>query len=239
MSILSTLKSLPGNMYQQLLQKKVAKIFTISAIIIYWTAFFSSILLVILIGENYYSPVFHYISDLGSLKFSPFPIIFDIGCIFAGLFSFPISIYVYHSLRIKTKPYVENNHLLQTNLNLILISGFLGNIGFMGVGLFSVDRNFFNVHFIFFITLFAGYYFLAFLVGTLYIFFKIKINKFVALYGFFSSIFVFIISVVLLLFSIEWILFEWIANFIMVSWLYPFLYNVLSKSPRYLKTMKN
>jgi preprotein translocase subunit YajC len=229
MSILYSIQTSFIHLYQKVSQKKIAKIFTISAITVYWTAFISSFLIIRLIANVNFTPLSHLISDLGSAVYSPFPLLFDIGCIFAGLFSFPITLYIYRYLKKKSQQHPEENESIKI-INLItLIAGILGDIGFVGIGFFSIDRNFFEIHFIFAAFLFIGYYLSAFLIGALYIFFKLDLNKYVAAYGFFLTIAISFSAFMLYLLQIGSILFEWIADFALLFWLYTFLYTIFRK----------
>lgn len=222
------------NIYQKLTKKKVVRILAIIAAGIYWFSFVLSLFLIGLYGINPFSPLVNLISDLGSNAYSPIPYLFDIACIWAGFLSIPISLYIFRYLRKKTNPEIDNGRKSQKRFKLInlfiLISGILGDIGFIGIGIFSIDRNPYNIHFLFASFLFVGYYISAFLIGILYLLFDIKINRFIALYGFLASIITFIIVLILGLFQIYLVIFEWIADFILISWLYSFLFSILRKS---------
>ncbi|MBD3212033.1 MAG: hypothetical protein GF311_05425 [Candidatus Lokiarchaeota archaeon] len=148
---------------------------------------------------------------------------------FAGVFSFPISLYIFRYLKKKSQRHLEENKLIKTINITILVAGILGDIGFVGIGFFSIDRNFFQIHFIFAGFLFIGYYLSAFLIGSLYIFFKIDLNKYVATYGFLSTIIISLSAMMLYIFQYESAFFEWIADFILLIWLYTFLYTIFRK----------
>jgi hypothetical protein len=217
-------------LYHKASQKKVAVIFTLSAITVYWSAFISSFLIIRLVANVNFSPLSHLISDLGNAQYSPFPLLFDIGCIFAGIFSFPITLYIYHYIKKKSQPHLEENESIKIINKITLIAGILGDIGFVGIGFFSIDRNFFEIHFIFAGFLFIGYYLSAFLIGSLHIFFKIDLNKYIAAYGFFLTIAISFSAIMLYILQIGSILFEWIADFALLFWLYSFLYTILRRS---------
>jgi len=232
-SLLTQSKNSFLNIYQKLTKKKVVRILTITALGIYWFSFLLSLFLIGLFGTNTFSPLVNLISDLGSKVYSPIPYLFDLACICAGFLSFPISLYIYQYLGKKTNPEIDNEKISIKRFKLInlvvLISGILGDIGFIGVGIFSVDRNLYNIHFLFASFLFVGYYISAFLIGLLYLLFEININRFIALYGFLASIITFSITLILGLLHINLVIFEWIADFTLLIWLYSFLFSILRK----------
>ncbi|TFF97486.1 MAG: DUF998 domain-containing protein [Promethearchaeota archaeon] len=212
---------------KEIIDRKKIRLITLTAITIYWTTFFSSIIIIGLFRNNGYSPFNNLISDLGSIEYSPFPFLFDIGCIIAGFLSFPISVYIFSYIRENSKGVKNNKTILNFLTYILLFSGILGDIGFVGIGFFSIDRNPLNIHFIFASFLFVGYFLSAFLVGILVLLFKIRLNKNIGILGLFVSISIFFIYILLILLKINFIFFEWIADFSLLMWLYTFLYSIL------------
>jgi hypothetical protein len=78
----------------------------------------------------------NYISDLGSKIFIPFPYIHNLICVFGGVVSLPINFYVKKKLRITYKSSRYSALFLEFGVAL----GVIGNIGYVFLGVFSLDR---------------------------------------------------------------------------------------------------
>ena len=83
-----------------------------------------------------YSVLTHYISDLGRQAVFPFSWLHDAFCVFAGLISVPVTVSFSKKLKVR---YKDSKHsLLFAKIG--LVSGVLGNLGLVFVGIFSLDR---------------------------------------------------------------------------------------------------
>jgi len=78
----------------------------------------------------------NYISDLGSKKVIPFPYFHDLTCVFGGLISLPTNYFVRKKLRIQ---YKHSKHSLLF-LEIGVASGIVGNVSYVLLGVFSLDR---------------------------------------------------------------------------------------------------
>jgi len=78
----------------------------------------------------------NYISDLGSKRFIPFPYFHDLICVFGGLISLPTNFFVRKKLRVQ---YKNSKHSILF-LELGVLSGVVGNVGYIFLGVFSLDR---------------------------------------------------------------------------------------------------
>jgi len=78
----------------------------------------------------------NYISDLGSKIFIPFPYIHNLICVFGGLVSLPINFLVKQKLRITYK----SSRYSALFLELGVVLGVIGNVGYVFLGVFSLDR---------------------------------------------------------------------------------------------------
>ncbi|NVM17017.1 MAG: hypothetical protein HWN80_04825 [Candidatus Lokiarchaeota archaeon] len=78
----------------------------------------------------------NYISDLGSIEVIPFPYFHDLTCAFGGLISIPTNFFVRKKLRIQ---YKDSKHSILF-LELGVVSGVVGNISYIFLGVFSLDR---------------------------------------------------------------------------------------------------
>ena len=94
---------------------------------------FSSIITAYLFG---YSVFTHYISDLGRKAVFPFSWSHDAFCVFAGLISVPVTVSFNKKLKVQYKK--SKHSLLIAKIG--LISGVVGNLGLVFVGIFSLDR---------------------------------------------------------------------------------------------------
>lgn len=148
--------------------------------------FFPGILIAALLAYCYggalsfpfrYSFFSNYISDLGSHHYTPFPYLFDLLVIFTGI----LCVYVfYHSnaifqqiIRTKTNTADPTNttdsssssrlsvatrqKAILTLLNLSKYFLILGPLGLAGIGVFSIDRNYFGLHYVFAYIAFFGF----------------------------------------------------------------------------------
>ncbi|TFF97487.1 MAG: hypothetical protein EU541_08170 [Promethearchaeota archaeon] len=227
MSVASLLKISILQIFQKLTNVKYIRIITHSTLSSYLVLFISSYLITITFGYNNYSPLYNMISQMGSISFTPAPYLFDFACIFSGFLSFPISFYIYRYLNYKIN--LEPNYkFIKTFLLIFLIaSKMLGDIGFIGIGIFSIDRNPFNIHYLFASLLFFGYFLSSFLIGILIIVFKFRLNKFIGLSGLFSSTIICLTYIILELLLLDVIIFEWIASITLIIWFYGFIYSIL------------
>jgi len=81
----------------------------------------------------------NYISDLGSRVFIPFPYIHNLICIFGGMVSLPVNFFVRKKLQVTYKSSKYSKHsALFAELGVAL--GVIGNIGYVLLGVFSLDR---------------------------------------------------------------------------------------------------
>ena len=78
----------------------------------------------------------NYISDLGSKNVIPFPYIHDLICVFGGIVSLPVNFFVRKKLRIVYKN--SKHSVLFVEFGVVL--GIIGNIGYIFLGVFSLDR---------------------------------------------------------------------------------------------------
>ena len=78
----------------------------------------------------------NYISDLGSVRFIPFPYFHDLVCIFGGIVSLPFNYFVRKKLRIVYKSSKHSTQFVECGF----ILGIVGNIGYIFLGVFSLDR---------------------------------------------------------------------------------------------------
>ncbi len=78
----------------------------------------------------------NYISDLGSARFIPFPYFHDAVCVFGGIVSLPFNYFVRKKLRIVYKSSKHSTLFVECGFAL----GIVGNVGYIFLGVFSLDR---------------------------------------------------------------------------------------------------
>jgi len=105
--------------------------------------FYSSAIYIVLLVLNVllssffgFSLTLNYVSDLGSKNFIPFPYIHNLICVFGGVVSLPVNFFVRKKLRIVYKS--SRFSLLFVELGVTL--GVIGSVGYMFLGVFSLDR---------------------------------------------------------------------------------------------------
>jgi len=84
-----------------------------------------------------FSLTVNYVSDLGSKNFIPFPYVHNLICVFGGVVSLPVNFFVRKKLRIVYKS--SKHSVLFVELGVAL--GIIGNIGYIFLGIFSLDRG--------------------------------------------------------------------------------------------------
>ena len=84
-----------------------------------------------------FSLTVNYVSDLGSKNFIPFPYVHNLICVFGGVVSLPVNFFVRKKLRIVYKS--SKHSVLFVELGVVL--GIIGNIGYIFLGIFSLDRG--------------------------------------------------------------------------------------------------
>ena len=83
-----------------------------------------------------FSLTVNYISHLGSWNFIPFPYVHNLICVFGGVVSLPINFFVRKKLQVT---YNSSNHSALF-LEFGVALGIIGNVGYVLLGVFSLDR---------------------------------------------------------------------------------------------------
>ncbi|MDX1798545.1 MAG: hypothetical protein R3255_07845, partial [Candidatus Lokiarchaeia archaeon] len=146
--------------YKKLLKKKLIRI----CIYIQFVIFYPGLILAILIANKSnpegYNLIINYISDLGSVNFTPAPYIYNSIVILTGLINIPIFLYLEEYLSSST----SKRKIIQLSSKSLGGLAKLGNILFLigSVGIFSVGiitEDFFisPIHIIFSVMAFGGF----------------------------------------------------------------------------------
>jgi len=110
----------------------------LNKVLLYGSFFYAFCLFTSIITASFfgYSVLTHYISDLGREAVFPFSWLHDAFCVFAGLISVPVTV----SFSIKLKVQYKNSNHSMLFAKIGLVSGVVGNLGLVFVGIFSLDR---------------------------------------------------------------------------------------------------
>jgi len=141
------------------------------------------VIIATIFGPEGYTMINNYISDLGSIRYTPTPFILDIIAMVTAPFTIPIFFNLTKSILIGTRDKIFTKEtsigkkiyysIIWISAILGLISLLAGSVGLFGIGLFSEDRTTeLNLHFMFSIVVFAGLVF-----GSLFSGFAILLKK--------------------------------------------------------------
>ncbi|MHA1148538.1 MAG: hypothetical protein ACTSR8_09870 [Promethearchaeota archaeon] len=128
-----------------------------------------------------YSIFTHWISDLGGSPYTIAPYLYDLACIFAGALTIPLTFYL-EKLLVPLEP--KTTRLRYRIGSYAFLFGIIGNIGYIFVGIFSEDRNYFGItHNAASGAAFIGFQISAFFTGWIIILYNTKIPKWIGLDG--------------------------------------------------------
>ena len=99
----------------------------------YLTLLFLSIVIAVVFGPSGFNFIMQTISDLGTSQFTPAPFLFDLACIMAGMVTIPYSFFCDD---VRKSPQKHMDIISRSGL----FFGVLGGIGYMFVGVFSLER---------------------------------------------------------------------------------------------------
>ncbi len=169
----------------------------------------------------------NWISDLGSSNHTPAPFLYDIACIVAGCMTIPLTFYMENYLA----PFPKRTELNQQHYSRLryrlssfaFLFSLIGNFGYIGVGIFSADRDFEFLsvlgqgpHGIMSYLAFGGFTLGAFFMGWLIVLYNTKIPKILGIYGILGPLTVVIIN---LIDSTPFL--EWLLLFSILVWIIP------------------
>ncbi|MBY8981334.1 MAG: DUF998 domain-containing protein [Candidatus Lokiarchaeota archaeon] len=235
MRLLYLLNNKLSSIYKIITNVKFVKITTILGIFSYTVLFFLSFIITIYFGNNPFSPMSNFISELGKLYYSPTPFIFDLACIISGIFTFPFAFYFLKHINLNFEDKNSNNKHNKL-FRRLRISSFLsiiiGDIGFIGIGIFSLDRNYFYMHFFSASFVLCGYISSTFFISLLIVLKKFSLPTIMGVIGLICVIFLLSFAIVanlIFLFSIT--IFEWSLVIFVSIWLYSFTLFLVFKKP--------
>jgi len=177
----------------------------------------------------------NWISDLGSFNHTPAPFLYDIASIIAGSMTIPLTFYMEKLLApLPKRIELRDQHYSRLRFRLssfAFLFNIIGNLGYIGVGIFSADRDyeFLSIlgegpHGIMSYLAFGGFTFGAFFMGWLIVLYDTKIPKILGIYGIFGPL---IVSILNLIDSTP--LLEWMLLFSILVWVIPLSLVVMLK----------
>ena len=215
--------SFVNRFYNKLISPKTIKICGFSILGLYLGLLFIGVIIAAIFGPEGYTILTHYISDLGSLEYTPAPYLYDIACIFAGILTIPFTYYLEN--QIASIPRNEDLPAPHRWIYRLMSWGYLfsmiGSIFYIGVGIFSADRDISGMHGICSMGAFGGFTFSAIFFGLSIIFSYQKIvpKPINYILGFIGIHFPIYIAILNLIYGGPFL--EWLLLFVILAWILP------------------
>ncbi|MHA1491719.1 MAG: DUF998 domain-containing protein [Promethearchaeota archaeon] len=218
-SIRESINKVRKRFYEKIVDLIFVKTCTIAVIAAYIPLLIIGHVIAAFLGPNGYSIWTHWISDLGGSDHTPAPFLYDLACIIAGVLTIPFTFYMEKLLAPIPKKKKDLGKISRLRLRLgsyAFLFSIIGNIGYIGVGIFSEDRNYLNLHSYTSALAFGGFTLGAFFMGALIILYDIKIPKLIGVYGMVGPLLTIIIFLI-----INNPLWEWLLLFSILAWIIP------------------
>ncbi|MFW9969364.1 MAG: hypothetical protein ACFFDF_04125 [Candidatus Odinarchaeota archaeon] len=221
--------------YDTLTKPKIVKISIYISLLTFLPGLILGLIIAIDYGSFGYSLWFNWISDLGSHVYTPAPFILDLTCIVSAIFIIPLilnlsRLYSAHQNNKLDNSKKEHYIILFRRIfgYLGVASLFIGVIGMFFVGVFSLDRSPFDLHFYFSTSAFGGFAFGAFFTGLAIVLRKRIFPKTV---GWFMILGPSTASIIFLLCPAPLTrqFLEWILMFSSLAWYYVIVFITLQK----------
>ncbi|MFX1567078.1 MAG: hypothetical protein ACFFCV_01775 [Promethearchaeota archaeon] len=235
MTVRESINKIRAKMYKFATNFKVVKISAISVMFGYILLLIIGVIVAALLDPDGYTIWDNWISDLGSSNDTPAPFLYDIACIIAGVMTIPLTYYMENLLApLPKKSKLGEQHYSRLRFRLssfAFLFSIIGNFAYIGVGIFSADRNyeFLSVlgqgpHGIMSYLAFGGFTFGAFFMGWIIVLYNTKIPKLLGVYGIFGPL---IVAILNLIDSTPFL--EWMLLFSILAWIIPLSLIVLMK----------
>lgn len=220
MSAKISLNSLKNRIYTFLTNPKVVKFSILFSMINFLACIAIGMIIASSFGPTRYNLIDNYISDLGSIKYTPTPIFLDYGAMSSSITLIPFGLYLEKVLNpspTNTKQ-IENTSRNRIRLSSLgILSFFIGLIGFFNIGLFSEDRSTaLGLHYFFSVVVFSGLIFTSIFFGLIISFYDTIFPKIIGNY----MIIVPIIPGIIFIFT-HWPIIEWFMLFTILIWALP------------------
>ena len=235
MSIRQSINNARARFYNFVTNLNVVKYSAIIVMMGYISLLIIGVIIAALFDPDGYTIWDNWISDLGAHNHTPAPFLYDIACIVAGSMTIPLTFYLEKLLApLPERTKLREQHYSRLRFRLssfAFLFSIIGNLGYIGVGIFSADRDyeFLSIlgegpHGIMSYLAFGGFTFGAFFMGWLIVLYDTKIPKLLGIYGIFGPL---IISILNLIESTP--LLEWLLLFSILIWIIPFSIIILLK----------
>lgn len=235
MTIRESINEIRAKLYNFATNFKVVKISAIIVMIGYIFLLIIGVIIAVVFDPDGYTILDNWISDLGSFNDTPAPFLYDIACIIAGGMTIPLTYYMEKLLApLPKRTELGGRHYSRLRFRLssfAFLFSFIGNLGYIGVGIFSADRDYEVLkvlgqgpHGMMSYLAFGGFTLGAFFMGWLIVLYNTKIPKILGIYGIFGP---FTVAIVNLIDSTP--LLEWMLLFSILIWIIPLSLIVLMK----------
>jgi len=222
-----------NRVFNAFLNEKLIKICIYVSLLIFLPGLLIGVVIAYFFGPESYNIIDNYISDLGSIRYTPAPLLLDAIVLTTACFLVPVFFYIAKMIVSDTRSIIFDSNksifkrIYCINIDLLAFFGLLsllsGAVGLFGVGLFSEDRTTeLGLHYIFSILVFAGLAFGAFLNGIA-ILIKLKRTIFPRLLGLYMMVGPFVVTI-LFIFppnSLTRPFLEWMMLIAAFLWLIP------------------
>ncbi|MFX1388697.1 MAG: DUF998 domain-containing protein [Promethearchaeota archaeon] len=235
MTIRESINKIRAKLYNFATNFKVVKISAMVVMVGYILLLIIGVIVAMVLDPDGYTIWDNWISDLGSIDHTPAPYLYDIACIVAGSMTIPLTFYMEKFLApLPKRSDLGREHYSRLRFRLssfAFLFNIIGNFGYIGVGIFSADRdyNVLNIlgmgpHGLMSYLAFGGFTFGAFFMGWLIVFYDTKIPKILGIYGILGPL---IITILNLIDSTP--LLEWMLLFSILIWIIPLSLIILTK----------
>jgi len=235
MSIRQSINNFRAKFYNLVTKHIFVKYCGLIVIIGYISLLIIGVIIAALLDPDGYTIWDNWISDLGGINHTPAPFLYDIACIVAGSMTLPFTFYMENLLApLPKKNELSRHHYSRLRFRLsssAFLFSLIGNLGYIGVGIFSADRDydFLSVmgqgpHGLMSFLAFGGFTLGAFFMGWLIVLYDTKIPKILGIYGICGP---FVFSIINLIESTP--LLEWLLLFSILIWIIPLFLIVLQK----------
>lgn len=221
--------------YDKLTEPKVVKISIYISLLTFLPGLIFGLIIAIRFGGFEYSIWSNWISELGLPRFTPAPFILDLTCIISSIFVIPLILNLSRLYSSHQNHKFDNSKKEYYTVLFRRIFGYIGVVcllvgvvGMFFIGVFSLDRSPFDLHYYFTVSTFTGFAFGAFFTGLAIVLRKRIFPKTVGYFMIFGP------STAGLLFLISPApltrqLLEWIMMFSSLAWYYVIVFITLQK----------
>ena len=221
--------------YDTLTKPKIVKISIYVSLLTFLPGLITGLIVAINFGSLEYSLWYNWISDLGTLVYTPAPFILDLTCILSAIFIIPLILNLSRLYSSHQNYKLNNSKKEHYTILFRRIFGyigvcclFVGVIGMFFVGVFSLDRSPFDIHLYFATSAFGGFAFGAFFTGLAIILRKRIFPKTVGYFMIFGP------STACILYlaapaPLTRQLLEWVLMFSSLAWYYVVVFITLQK----------